>query len=112
MQMHVLEAKARKYASQSLTVGERDDVSALLVKRYIQGFMQGYSVAGGIISAAEADNELRCSDCGYTEEDAKLHGDHHLCAGAIPGPKLRTSSGASDAPTEADEAAKQGASTK
>ncbi len=51
-----VERKARKYAGQSLTVGERDDVSALLAERYIRGFMQGYSCAGGILSAAEAED--------------------------------------------------------
>ena len=28
--------------------------------------------------------EPRCPECGYTEADAKLHGDHHLCPGTIP----------------------------
>ncbi len=29
----------------------------------------------------------RCPSCGYTKEDAALHGDHHLCKGTIPGTK-------------------------
>lgn len=29
-------------------------------------------------------NHLRCPHCGYSAEDAKLHGDHSLCGGVIP----------------------------
>lgn len=29
-------------------------------------------------------SELRCPDCGYSQEDADIHGDHHLCIGKIP----------------------------
>jgi len=29
----------------------------------------------------------RCPECGYTEQDAKIHGDHHLCKGKIPSVK-------------------------
>ncbi len=46
--------EARKYAAQTLTV--RDDVLALLVERYVSGFLQGYTCAGGILSAAEAES--------------------------------------------------------
>lgn len=28
----------------------------------------------------------RCPHCGYTEEDAKVHGDHHLCKGRADAP--------------------------
>lgn len=30
-----------------------------------------------------------CKVCGYTKEDALIHGDHHLCKGTIPGTKKR-----------------------
>ena len=39
-----------------------------------------------IVCRESPGNEPRCPDCGYTVEDAKLHGDHHLCSGAVPGP--------------------------
>ena len=38
-----------------------------------------------VFDACCADRELpdqlrkRCPDCGYTEDDARLHGDHHRC---------------------------------
>ena len=48
-----LNAKAQKYANAGLTCGEEGDVQNLLVNRYVLGFMQGYTVAGGIVSADE-----------------------------------------------------------
>ncbi len=34
----------------------------------------------------EVRDEPRCPECGYTQADASLHGDHHLCRGKIPEP--------------------------
>lgn len=31
--------------------------------------------------AAERDRPNRCPACGYTDEDARYHGDHYLCKG-------------------------------
>ena len=30
------------------------------------------------------DEPPRCPKCGYSQQDADLHGDHYLCDGAIP----------------------------
>lgn len=30
------------------------------------------------------DDPRRCPVCGYTAEDERLYGDHHLCKGTIP----------------------------
>ena len=54
-----LEAKARKYAAaRTLTTGQRDDLlfslPRILRDEYTKGFMQGYTCAGGVLSAAEA----------------------------------------------------------
>jgi len=27
---------------------------------------------------------MRCPDCGYTQEDAEIHGDHYLCKNKAP----------------------------
>ena len=32
-------------------------------------------------------DDLRCPECGYSQEDADLHGDHGLCLGKIPKPE-------------------------
>jgi len=31
------------------------------------------------------ESRKHCPECGYTEEDALIHWDHHLCKGKIPG---------------------------
>ena len=30
------------------------------------------------------EQKPQCPKCGYTKEDAQIHGDHHLCSGKIP----------------------------
>ncbi len=47
--------EAERCAGRALTTGERDEVLALLAERYVSGFLQGYTRAGGILSAAEAE---------------------------------------------------------
>lgn len=32
----------------------------------------------------ECPDMPHCAECGYTEHDARFHGDHHLCPGVIP----------------------------
>ncbi len=46
-------AKAEKYVRRNLSVNERDSVLAIVNRSYIEGFLQGYSCAGGIMDAAE-----------------------------------------------------------
>jgi len=49
-----LQAKAKLYSeTRTLSVGERDSLAAILRQWYEDGFMQGYSCAGGIINAKE-----------------------------------------------------------
>lgn len=31
-------------------------------------------------------HNIHCNSCGYTKEDAKIHGDHHLCSNATNAP--------------------------
>ena len=57
-----LQAKAERYARHDLTCGQRDDVLALLNDAYIEGFKQGYSVAGGIANTQEAADAVKESE--------------------------------------------------
>ena len=36
------------------------------------------------VDAPELADTPRCPHCGYTDRDAALHGDHHLCGGKLP----------------------------
>lgn len=38
----------------------------------------------GIDKPKDVDDELSCPVCNYTEWDARIHMDHHLCEGDIP----------------------------
>ncbi len=49
-------------------------------------------IGDAINEAFEVQPELRCPACGYTFEDAKLHGDHRVCRRFpfFPGEKGKT----------------------
>jgi len=50
-----LQAKAQKYARcRGLSADERSCLLELLRDSYAEGFMQGYTCAGGVVSASEA----------------------------------------------------------
>ncbi len=38
-------------------------------------------------SEGEGKEPPHCPECGYTEEDARIHADHRLCGGKIPSPE-------------------------
>lgn len=49
----------------------------LSVEREVLGNDEQQSSCSGMDSKSE--EAVRCPECGYTEEDARIHGDHHLC---------------------------------
>ena len=38
----------------------------------------------GVEKPEDVDDKLQCTECGYTEWDAKVQADHNLCPGEIP----------------------------